>query len=90
MVACIRERYIDLIYGMQAWYKRVIRKVQHNIPEFKNSWSFEGYVGPLPKQAETSNTSTTWFHIAALFASVPILFSEREISSHVSFFVIGK
>lgn len=69
VAACIRERYMDLIYGMQSWYKRVIRKIQHNMPEFKDSWSFEGYVGPLPKQNESSST-VTWFHIAALFASV--------------------
>lgn len=47
----------------------MIRKVNYHLPEFKNNWSFEGYIGPLPKQSnEVSNT--TWFHIAALFASV--------------------
>lgn len=61
---------MDLIYGMQAWYKRLLRKVNQSIVDFKEKWSFEGYIGPLPKVDSSSTTSVTWFQVAVLFASV--------------------
>jgi hypothetical protein len=61
---------MDLIHGMQAWYKRLIRKVNQSIVDFKGKWCFEGFVGPLPKADIYSTTSVTWFQVAALFASV--------------------
>ena len=71
MEACIREQYMDLIYGMQAWFKKLIRRIHQTLPEFKSQWSFEGLVGPLSKPASENMKSTvTWFQIAALFASV--------------------
>lgn len=68
--ACIREQYMDLIYGMQAWYKKLIRKIYQISPEFKEKWSFEGYIGPLIRSSEGSKATVTWFQVAALFASV--------------------
>ncbi|KAL7335617.1 hypothetical protein PS15p_201064 [Mucor circinelloides] len=66
--ACIREKYMDLIYGMQAWYKKLIRRVQHVHP--KSQLSFEGLIGPLKGSSEeTSSNSVTWFQVAAQFAS---------------------
>ncbi|KAI9470908.1 MAG: hypothetical protein EXX96DRAFT_603026 [Benjaminiella poitrasii] len=66
--ACIREKYMDLIYGMKAWYKKLVKKAYQISPEFKNNWSFEGLFGPLP-QSSSKNSSVTWFQVAALFAS---------------------
>lgn len=69
--ACIREQYMDLIYGMQSWFKKLIKKVYQNTPESKDEWSFEGLIGPLTKTAsQSSNSTVTWFQVAALFASV--------------------
>lgn len=69
--ACIRKRYTDLIYGMQSWYKKLVRKVLQTTPSFKDEWMFDGLVGPLPKEtSDVSSATVTWFQIAALFASV--------------------
>lgn len=68
--ACIREKYTDLIHGMQAWYRKLIRKVYQALPEFKNEWNFEGYIGPIPRTSEGSKANNNWFQVAALFASV--------------------
>lgn len=68
--ACIREKYTDLIYGMQAWYKKLIRKIYQTLSGFKEQWNFEGYVGPIPKTSEGSKANINWFQVAALFASV--------------------
>ncbi|KAI8353363.1 hypothetical protein BD560DRAFT_357697 [Blakeslea trispora] len=68
---CIQERYMDLIYGLQSWYRRLIRKVNQAIPGFAETWYFEGLVGPIKKESEDESTkaTTTWFQVAALFAS---------------------
>ncbi|OBZ86292.1 Serine/threonine-protein kinase SMG1 [Choanephora cucurbitarum] len=69
--ACIQEKYMDLIYGLQSWYKRLIRKVGQTIPDFAEKWCFEGLIGPNIKNNENESTkaTTTWFQVAALFAS---------------------
>ncbi|CAO3626259.1 unnamed protein product [Mucor hiemalis] len=68
--ACIRKQYTDLIYGMQSWYKKLVRKVLQTVPSFKDEWVFDGLVGPLPKEtSEISSATVTWFQVAALFAS---------------------
>lgn len=68
--ACIREQYTDLIYGMQSWYKKLIRKICQLSPEFKEKWSFEGLVGPTEIKGKSTKVTVTWFQVAALFASV--------------------
>ncbi|GAN02379.1 hypothetical protein MAM1_0021c01822 [Mucor ambiguus] len=66
--ACIREKYMDLIYGMQAWYKKLIRKVQHVHP--KSQLNFEGLIGPVKgAYEEAASNNVTWFQVAAQFAS---------------------
>ncbi|KAI8090817.1 hypothetical protein BDF21DRAFT_412239 [Thamnidium elegans] len=67
--ACIREQYTDLIYGMQSWYKKLIRNIYQLSPEFKEKWSFEGLIGPIEIKGESTNITVTWFQVAALFAS---------------------
>ncbi|RCH93122.1 hypothetical protein CU098_006778, partial [Rhizopus stolonifer] len=52
-----------------AWYKRLIRKASQNMAEFNERWSFEGFIGPIEKKDEDTKTSTTWFQVAAMFAS---------------------
>lgn len=70
--ACIREQYMDLIYGLQSWYKKLIRKIYQISPEFKENWSFEGHIGPIARTHENSKANVTWFQVAALFASVSL------------------
>ncbi|KAG1138010.1 hypothetical protein G6F37_010859 [Rhizopus arrhizus] len=66
----IKKKYTDMIYGLQSWYKKVICKAYQMFPEFKENWSFEGYIGPLNKSLGTNdNTKVSWFQTAALFAS---------------------
>lgn len=67
----IKKKYTDMIYGLQSWYKKIICKAYQMFPEFKENWSFEGYIGPLNKSLGTNdNTKVSWFQTAALFASV--------------------
>lgn len=62
---------MDLIYGMQAWYKKLIRRAQHVHP--KSQWSFEGLIGPVKEASqEAVSNNVTWFHVAAQFASVSV------------------
>lgn len=68
--ACIREQYMDLIYGMQAWYKKLLRKIYQIPSDFKEKWGFEGLIGPITRSGEGSKATVTWFQVAALFASV--------------------
>jgi hypothetical protein len=88
--ACIREKYMDLIYGMQAWYKRLVRKVNQSLVDFKEKWSFEGYVGPLPKADLSSTTSVTWFQVAALFASVSKRLLYQDVSIIANNFITNR
>ncbi|CEP17686.1 hypothetical protein [Parasitella parasitica] len=69
--ACIREKYVDLIYGMQAWYRKLIRRVQQDSNDFKDVWTFGGLIGPVKNSKDTTTTSNdvTWFQVAAQFAS---------------------
>ncbi|KAI8636905.1 hypothetical protein BD408DRAFT_425387 [Parasitella parasitica] len=69
--ACIREKYMDLIYGVQAWYKKLIRRVQNVSNDFKDDWAFKGLIGPFESSEKSTATSNnvTWFQVAAQFAS---------------------
>jgi hypothetical protein len=70
--ACICEKYTDTIWGINAWYKQLIKKIAQNITGFREKWRFEGFIGPLSRKDETTYSSTQngWFKIAAIFASV--------------------
>lgn len=63
---------MDLIYGMQAWYKKLIRRVQHISNDFKDNWSFDCLVGPFKdsEKMPSNSNNVTWFQVAAQFASV--------------------
>ncbi|KAL0080268.1 hypothetical protein J3Q64DRAFT_1644429, partial [Phycomyces blakesleeanus] len=47
--ACIQNSSVDIINGLQSWYKKVIRKAGHIHPPFNEQWSFECLIGPIPK-----------------------------------------
>ncbi|CAO3682136.1 unnamed protein product [Rhizopus stolonifer] len=66
----IKKNHADMINGLRSWFRRAIYDFQRLDPEFKKKWSFEGYIGPLSKISNTSETkTTTWFKTAELFAS---------------------
>ncbi|KAI8877781.1 hypothetical protein K501DRAFT_229661 [Backusella circina FSU 941] len=69
--ACIREKYTDTIWGMNAWFKRLIKRLGQNIPRFKETWRFEGFIGPFSKKEESypPTSQNGWFKVAACFAS---------------------
>lgn len=63
----------DLIYGVQAWYKRVLRRIGHVIPSFHEEYVFLAMLGPFDRDSGivTAQSSTpSWFSISAMFASV--------------------
>ncbi|KAG0185841.1 Serine/threonine-protein kinase smg1 [Apophysomyces sp. BC1034] len=67
---CIRQNMVDHINGLQSWYKRLIRKVNHWNASFQDQWVFNGLNGPFAKADGISpSVSPTWFQIAAMFAS---------------------
>ncbi|KAI7861672.1 hypothetical protein BDF14DRAFT_1991502 [Spinellus fusiger] len=68
--ACIQQHSPDIIHGLQSWYKKIIRKATHILPSFQEKWSFECFIGPLPKKQTSSQTaSTSWFQVASLFST---------------------
>ncbi|KAI9495515.1 hypothetical protein BDB00DRAFT_927415 [Zychaea mexicana] len=68
--ACIKMTASDLIHGIQAWYKRIIRKVARIQPSFEQEWVFDGLIGPISTEERETESScpVTWFQVAAQFA----------------------
>ena len=48
--ACIKMTASDLIHGIQAWYRRIIRRVTMIQPSFQQEWFFNGLIGPISAQ----------------------------------------
>ncbi|KAI9017989.1 hypothetical protein CLU79DRAFT_837480 [Phycomyces nitens] len=67
--ACIQNSSVDIINGLQSWYKKLIRKAGHIHPPINDQWSFDCLVGPVPKGNSTPSTTTNWVQVASLFAS---------------------
>ncbi|KAI9321568.1 hypothetical protein BX666DRAFT_2023684 [Dichotomocladium elegans] len=61
----------DLIYGIQSWYKRVIKSISQSWPAFQKEWHFPALIGPIARDKHVVHQSlgATWFHIAGLFAT---------------------
>ncbi|KAG2222777.1 hypothetical protein INT45_013141, partial [Circinella minor] len=68
--ACIKMTASDLIHGIQAWYRRIIRRVMMIQPSFQQEWFFNGLIGPISAQEACTEPlcSATWFQVAAQFA----------------------
>ncbi|KAI8979953.1 hypothetical protein BDB01DRAFT_798216 [Pilobolus umbonatus] len=67
--ACIHEKYTDMIHGMHAWYRKLLKKISQISPDFSEKNHFYGLIGPFTVTNTSESNIPSWFQIAALFSS---------------------